>query len=282
MSKFSRAADINSTDEEISLADILNFIAESWQTVLVFTLLGLGAAGIFLFLAPKQYEAIVQIRMAQIASPNNGINPLGVNIEEPAALIARMTLPTTFDSQIIQKCGLADREDASSELIKSVKLSIPKGVSSTVNLKMRAPSPELANTCINALYQLIKSSQALMIAPFIKEANFMLSVERERLARVTELISRADQSGAAMSATYLATRDEIRYLLDQIRSLQNIIIQNESRASSLIAPIYVSDRPVFPSKINSLLVGVAAGGFLGLLVALARKWYRSNLALVKR
>lgn len=284
MNEISRTDNHTSPDEEVSLVDILNFFAESWQTVLVFTLLGLGVAGVYLFFVPKQYEAIAQIKMAQIASPNNNnnnINPLGVNIEEPAALIARMTLPTTYDSQTIQECGLEDQEDASSKLAKTVKLSSPRGVASTVDLKIRALSPEYAKRCVDALFVFIKSSQSQLIAPYIEDAKSKLAMEQERLARATQLIARADKSGPAVSAAYLATRDEIRYSLDQITGLQNIIIQNESRASHLTAPIYVNERPVFPSKRITLLAGVAAGGLLGLLITLVRKWYKSNQALLK-
>jgi uncharacterized protein involved in exopolysaccharide biosynthesis len=283
LSEISKVNNINSIDEEISLADIANFIVESWQTVLVFILLGLGVAGAYLLFTPKQYEAIAQIRMAQIASPNNNnnnnINPLGINIEDPAALIARMTLPTTYASQTIQECGLADRERASSVLAKVVKLSTPKGVANTVDLRIQAPSPELAKRCANALYQFIKSSQSQLIAPYIEDAKGKLTIEQDRLARATQMIARADKSGAAISAAYLSTRDEIRYLLDQITSLQTMIIQNESRASQLTAPIYVNERAVFPSKRNSLLAGVTAGGFIGLLVAYLCKRYRLNRAI---
>jgi uncharacterized protein involved in exopolysaccharide biosynthesis len=285
LNEISRTDNHTSPDEEVSLVDILNFFADSWQTVLVFSLFGLGLAGTFLFFTPKQYEAIAQIRMAQITNPNdnnnnNNINFLGVNIEEPAALMARMTLPTAFDAQTIQECGLADREDAGSELAKSIKLSIPNGIASAVNLKIRATSPELAKRCANALYQFIKSSQSQLIAPYIEHAKSNLTMEQERLARATQIIARADKSGAAVSAVYLATRDEIRYLLDQITNLQNII-QNESRVSHLTAPIYVNNGPVFPSKGHSLLAGVAIGGFLGLLIALVRNLYRSNQTFFK-
>ncbi len=85
-----------------------------------------------------------------------------------------------------------------------------------------------------------------------------------------------------MSAAYLATRDEIRYLLDQISSLQNIITGNESRSAHLTAPIYVKDQPVFPQRSKRMAVGFLLWGFLGLVLALGRKWYRFNCAALKR
>ncbi len=273
----------NDLADELSLLDIVEFIQESWKTIVGFTALGIAGAALFLWVVPKQYEASAQIKMAQIANVNNNDNilSLGINIEEPQALIARMALPTSYPKETIALCGLADQKDPEVVLASKVKLSIPKGVGGTVDLKIRDASKEIAKACTNAVYQLVKTSQAQLIAPYIDEASKKLAIEEERLGRATQVIAKADKSGAAVSAAYLATRDEIRYLLDQISNLQNIISGNESRAAHLTAPIYVKDQPVFPQRRNSLAVGLLLGGFLGLVLALARKWYRSNLAALK-
>lgn len=274
----------NNQENEISILDIIEFFQESWKSIAGFTVLGIAGAVFFLWVVPKQYEASAQIKMAQIANVNNNnnnINPLGINIEEPQTLIARMALPTSYPKETIALCGLADENDADAQLTKKVKLSIPKGVGGTVDLKIRNTSKEIAKACVNAVYQLIKSSQAQLVAPYIEEASKKLKIEEERLGRATQVIAKADRSGAAVSAAYLATRDEIRYLLDQISNLQSIITGNESRAAHLTAPIYLKDEPVFPQKRNSLLIGLLLGGFLGLALALARKWYRSNRAALK-
>lgn len=272
-------------ENEISLIDIFEFLDESWKIIAGCTVLGIAGAALFIWVIPKQFEASAQIKMAQIANVNNNnnnnINPLGINIEEPQALIARMALPTSYPKETIALCGLADQNDPEVALASKVKLSIPKGVGGTVDLKIRDASKEIAKACTNAVYQLIKTSQAQLIAPYIDEASKKLAIEEERLGRATQVIAKADKSGAAVSAAYLATRDEIRYLLDQISNLQNIISGNESRAAHLTAPIYVKDQPVFPQTRNSLAVGLLLGGFLGLVLALARKWYRSNRADLK-
>ncbi|CAN1494021.1 Polysaccharide chain length determinant N-terminal domain containing protein [Burkholderiaceae bacterium] len=278
MSNGSKINDSDLSESEISLADVIEFLQESWKTIAVFTVLGIAGAVLFIWVIPKQYEASAQIKMAQIANVNNNnnISPLGINIEEPQALISRMALPTSYPSEAVALCGLADQKDAEVVLASKVKLSTPKGVGGTVDLKIRNTSKDTAKACTNAIYQLIKSTQAQLIAPYIDEASKKLRIEEDRLSRATQVIAKADKSGVAVSAAYLATRDEIRYLLDQISSLANIIASNESRSAHLTAPIYVKDQPVFPQKHNSLLVGLLLGGFLGLVLALARKWYRFN------
>ena len=286
MSNLSKINETDLSESEISLHDIIEFFKDSWKTIAGITASGITGAILFIMLVPKEYEASAQIKMAQIANVNNNnnnnINPLGINIEEPRALIARMALPTSYPKETIALCGMADQKYADAQLAKKVKLSIPKEVGGTVDLKIHGASKEIAKACTNAVYQLIKSSQAQLVAPYIDEATKKLKIEEERLGRATQVVAKADKSGAAVSAAYLATRDEIRYLLDQISSLQNIITGNESRAAHLTAPIYLKEEPVFPKKPQSLLVGLLLGGFLGMILALARKRYRFNRAALKR
>ena len=82
---------------------------------------------------------------------------------------------------------------------------------------------------------------------------------------------KTDKSELMMSAAYLSTRDEIRYLLDEITALQNIVASNINRATRLTAPIYVSDVPISPKKQVTLASGLLGGLFLGLLIAFGRQ-----------
>ena len=274
MSNVSKINETDLSESEISLADVIEFIQESWKIIVGVTVLGISGAAVYLWVAPKQYEASAQIKMAQIANV--------INIEEPQALIARMAIPTSYPKEVIAICGLADKKDSNALLAKKVRLTITKGVNSTVDLKILSVSKETAKECVNALFQLIKSNQAELIAPFIDAARKKLAIEEQRLTRATQVIAKADSSGAAVSAAYLSTRDEVRYLLDQISNLQNVINGNENRAAHLTAPIYLSDQPALPQKRNSLFVGLLIGGFLGLALALVRKWYHSKRVTLKR
>ena len=269
---------VEAKEDEISLLDIVLFLKNEYQFIIGFALLGLLGTALYVWTVPNQYEVTGQIRMAQIANVNNNnASPLGINIEEPNALVARMALPTSYTKETIALCGLAEEKDAGALLARKVKLSLPKGLGGSVDLEIRDASKEVAEACANAIYEFVKTSQAQLIAPYVEEASKKLIIEKERLSRATEFIARADKSGSGVSGAYLATRDEIRYLVDQISTLQAVINGNESRAARLVAPIYVKDQPVFPQKRNSLLLGLLLGGVLGLSLAVARKWYRSTL-----
>jgi uncharacterized protein involved in exopolysaccharide biosynthesis len=256
---------------EISLLDILRFLKSAWKSLALTGALGLSAAVVYLAITPKQYEAVSQITMAQIGATNNNINPLGINIEEPSLLIARMSSPTSFTPQVIEECGLKDQANAASKLSKSVKLTIPKGVANMVDLKTYGSSPQAAQECNLAVFELIKTSQSQIVAPYIAEAKVKLDDDIERLAKARDLVAKADKSGSTMGAAYLSTRDEIRYLLDEITALKNVVISNQNSTTRLISPIYADDSPIAPKKRNVLAAGLFGGLFLGLMIAIGRR-----------
>lgn len=262
---------------EVSLVDILHFLKDTWKACAVTAILGFAVSITYLALAPKKYEAIANITMAQIGAANNtttnnnNINPLGVNIEEPTLLIARMSSPTSFTPSVIAACDLQDQVDGALELSKSIKLTIAKGVANVVELKTFGLTPEAARACNFAVFEIIKTTQSQIIAPYIEEAKTKLADDEQRLQKAKDLVAKADKSDSAMGAVYLSTRDEIRYLLDEITALKNVVTSNQNRSTRLVAPIYASDVPISPKKRVVLAAGFFGGLCLGLLIALMRR-----------
>ena len=276
---------VEENNSEISLLDILVFLKRSYKLIVLMGLLGVTASFGYLLISPKQYQASAQIQMAQIGAANplgqasaqiqmaqiGAANPLGINIEEPALLIARLSSPTSYNAEITKACGLDSTRDTQAILSKSVKLAISKGVANVIDLQVIGTSPEASVNCAQAVFDLIKTTQAQITKPYIEEAKAKLLDNQERLVKAQDLVIKADKSGAAVGAAYLSTRDEIRFLLDQISFLQNVVVPNDNRATRLVAPIYASDDPIAPKKRNHLLGGLFGGLFLGLLIALGRQ-----------
>ena len=266
-----RNSQLSQSEDEISLPDILSFLKSAWKTITIFGLIGIVLSIAYLVITPRQYEAKAQIVMAQIGATNSNLNPLGDNIEEPALLMVRLVVPTSFTPTEIAACGFEGKPDAAAALAKAIKLVPVRGVPNVVELKTFGNSPEAAKDCANAIFDFTKTSQAQIVAPYIEEAKIKLADDEQRINRAKELVSRSDKGGSAMSAAYLSTRDEIRYLLDEIMGLKNILASNQNRATRLLAPIYASDIPISPKKRIALAGGLFAGLFLGLLIALARQ-----------
>ncbi len=265
-------------ENEISLKDIIGFLMESWKTIIGVGVLGLlGSVG-FLAVTPNQYEAVAQIQIAQISSSNNNTSPLGVNLEDPNVLMARLKLPTTYSAAEIKECGLEDKKMPAESLVSMLKFSNTKGVSSIVELKIQMESREQAVACAKALFEYIRESQNQIIKPFIEEAKALLIKYRARLKEAQELVTRADKSEATLWATYLANRDEVKFLTDESIRLNAFVTAGDARQAKLVSPIYASEVAVFPKKKITLIIGLMAGIFFGFLLVMICK-VRNNFRI---
>ena len=223
-------------EEEISLIDILRFLKGAYKTILVFGILGISVAIAYLAITSKLYEATAQIAMAQIGAANNNFSPLGIHIEEPALMIARLSSPTSFTQSELAACGFEDKPDSAAALAKSIKLAPAKGVPNVVELKTFGASPEVAKGCANAIFDFIKKTQAQIVAPYIEEAKSKLADNEQRIKSAKELMLRFDKAGFAMSAAYLSNRDEIAYPLNEINNLKNILISDKNLSNPFDCP----------------------------------------------
>ena len=261
----------NIIPQEISLLDVLRFIKNAWKMIAIAALAGIVLSIAYLAVVPRQYEASVQIVMAQFPVANSATNPLGVSVEDPALLITRMSQPTSISPQTIAACGLKNGNDAAISLTKSMKITPIKGLPNVVDLKVIGSSKEIVLGCTNAIFELIKATQAKLLTPFIDEAKTKLVDAEARLDKAKDLVAKSDKSGTAMSAAYLSTRDEIRYLLDEIKGLKDMVANNQARMTHLVTPIYASDLPIFPKSGMVMARGFFGGLFLGLVIALVRQ-----------
>lgn len=266
-----------SLEDEISMKDIIDFLSESWKSILAVGVIGLLGALAFVWVTPSQYEATAQIRMAQIDT-GNGTNPLGVNLEDPNTLIARLKMPSAYSPEGIKACNLANSQSPSESMVDLAKISAVKGATSIIELKIRSESKEQAVACAQGIYEGIRESQFQILKPYIEEARTVLLKYQVRLQEAQALIARADKSGSALSATYLANRDELKFLSNETIRLNAFITSGDTRPAKLVSPIYASDAPVSPKKKLSLVIGLLAGLFFGLFLALARKAWRNYQA----
>ena len=259
-------------DQEISLLGILIFLKGAWKVIGLMGLGGLVVSGAYLIMTPNQYEAVVNIAMARVPADKNS---LGVSIEEPQALINRMSVPSSFDAVVLNACGLQDVVTLAAQMTKAIKLSTPKGVANVIELKVTRSSPELASACAKSVYELIAYSQAQMIYPIAEafKANSiarLLKVE-ERLAQDKALLVKAEQPRGVLSSAYFPILTEIRSLEDERATLLALVDTKGVQTANLQSPIYAADKPVYPKKALSLFFGLVGGAFLGLFIALGRQ-----------
>ena len=62
---------LQTTDVEISLKDLVDFIKGNWKRVVLCGIAGLLFSSAYVILAPKEYGAIWQMEMAQVSNSSN-------------------------------------------------------------------------------------------------------------------------------------------------------------------------------------------------------------------
>jgi capsular polysaccharide biosynthesis protein len=250
--------------DEISLIDILIFLKGAWKTIAITGVLGLLISVAYLLITTNQFEALANISMMRVS-------PAGANIEEPAALIARMSLSTNVDDSVMAACDLQDAPNMQAQFTKAIRLSIPKGVANVVELKVTRPSPELANACAMSLIKFITNSQTLLNSPNLEASKVRLAKVDERLAEDKVLLSKIDPTRGPASPSYFAILQEIRNLEDEREKTLKILEAKDMQATNLQFPIDVANKPVYPKKTLSLIAGLLGGLFFGFLIALSRQ-----------
>ena len=260
-------------EDEISLKDIVDFLIESWKAIVATGILGLLGAVTYIVVTPNKYEATAQIQMAQLSS--GGI--AGTNLENPNLLIARMKMPSTYDQAAIAACGYEGKPNAAQSISKMIKISIIKGTQ-IVELKVQGLSPQEATQCAESILRIIKDSQKAIAEPVIDEAKAKLQKYSQRLQEAQSFIRKTDKSNSSMSAAYLSTRDEVKFLTDEIIRLNDLIVSANSRQTKLVSPIYSPENKVSPKRAIALVAGLFAGLFFGFLLMLGMRGYKAYKA----
>lgn len=270
--------------EEKYFKEIIKLLLDTWKTILIFVVLGFMSSVTYLLVTPKKYEAIAQIKMAQInrinnhfsgftssATANNDGNPLGVNIEESSLLLARMRIPSSYSAMDFKACGLDYLKYPAEILANLAKFSPVKGVTSIIELRVQMESRDQALSCAQSLFENIRNSQNQIIKPHIDEAKSLLIKYQTRLEDAKMVNAREDKSGSTLSTSYLVNRDELKFLMEESIRLDTFIAAGDARQAKLVSPIYASDIPVSPSKKIVLMGGLFLGLILGFVFVIGKK-----------
>ena len=265
--------EIPKDDNEISLWDIVDFLKEGWRWLAGGVLAGaIGAVG-FVLVSPAQFEATAIVQPATVGMPTTTTTTRGAEVEPVAQTLERLKLPTFYDEAMLQACQAPSRQALSG----SVKASQVKG-NVLIQVSYRAPTTEVAEACVNAVFAALARSQAEIAAPIIKTLEEQLSLSRQRLADEKAFQTEAEKrvSGAADGVSLLmlkalSKREDIvqlqRQLVDQSVQLSAPITQ----PVRLLEPIYAPERPVSPKKLPVLAGGLFGGLVLGGLVFFVRR-----------
>ncbi len=253
---------------DIFFDSLIIYLFRSWKVILIASVLGLSCGLVFLELTPRQYEAIAQIKMASIASSD--LEKPDIVVEDPNLLLIRLNLPSTYSSKELKACGFHGLDDRPENIVAITKAVIVKGVPNVIQLKAQARSESLAISCVEAIFENIKSSQKNIVSPLLNEAKILRSQYKSQLNELELNIKRANKSDASSTTVFLIS-DQMKFLNREIFRLDTFIISAGNRYAKLISPVYSSGVAIFPNKKAALIGGSLLGVILGCLLIFCRE-----------
>ncbi len=271
-------------EDEISLKDILDFLIGSWKTIMlggvIGGLLGLGYA----VTTPANYQATANIEVGKVA---------GADVEAPAVLVEKLKIPTYYSQKTYVACNVRGAVEAGEVIAKTLKPTLSK-TAPIITISYKEKSPENAKKCLESVLQDIRTNQGLLAKSIFEgKTNELLNLKLrlESAEKITKVLLNKNanldfsdpkfSAYALLLATTLNKEKEILDLRNQIRNLENLLVEPQTKEAFFTTPIYAPEQKVSPKTRNILIVNLFGGLFLGLMFVVVQRVYRTYNASKK-
>jgi uncharacterized protein involved in exopolysaccharide biosynthesis len=264
------------SEDEISLKDIIDFLVESWKTIVlggvVGGLLGLGYG----LIAPAKYQATANIQVAKVA---------GIDVEAPAVLIEKLKMPMYYSQKTYVACNVMDKLEPGEEIAKTLKPVLAK-TAPIIAISYREESREGAQKCLESVLDDVRSNQSILAKPiFESKTNQLLNLKLklESAEKIVKMLPKNNtvfdfsdskfSASTLLLATTLSKENEIKDLRTAINDLEIALLEPQTKEAFLTTPIYAPQKKVSPNRTMILVGGLAAGLFIGLLLMMVKRFY---------
>jgi uncharacterized protein involved in exopolysaccharide biosynthesis len=266
------------SEDEISLKDIIDFLDESWKTIVlggvVGGLLGLGYG----LIVPAKYQATANIQVAKVA---------GADVEAPAVLVEKLKMPMYYSQKTYVACNVMDKLEPGEEIAKTLKPALAK-TAPIITISYREESREGAQKCLESVLDDVRSNQNILAKPILEsKANQLLNLKLklESAEKIVKILPKNNagfdfpdskfSASTLLLATILSKENEIKDLRTAINDLEIVLVEPQTRETFLTTPIYAPQQKVSPKRTMILIGGLLAGLFLGLVFVIGRSGYKS-------
>jgi uncharacterized protein involved in exopolysaccharide biosynthesis len=263
-------------EDEISLKDIIDFLAESWKTIVLGGvaggLLGLGYG----LIAPAKYQATANIQVAKVA---------GTDVEAPALLVEKLKMPMYYSEKTYVACNVMDKLEPGEVIAKTLKPTLAK-TAPIITISYREESREDAQKCLESVLDDVRSNQSLLAKPiFESKMNQLLNLKLklESAEKIVKILPKNNASfdfsdskfsaSTLLLATTLSKENEVKDLRTAINDLEIALVEPQTKEAFLTTPIYAPQQKVSPKLTMILIGGFVAGLFIGLLQMMGKRAY---------
>lgn len=174
---------------QVQQPHLKNHLADSHFGLLkIFIVCALGSVISFLWwwLSPQRYQGLMLIKVAQLGISNYlGISQTH-NLEEPQDIIARLKIPSSFNTSVLNACGYQDDAAGRLQLAQLIKARVPRQTLSLLEIRIQLYSTDQTKNCLAAIFNLVSERQDLILKA---EKQSMLSIYPISNIKKTNLVS---------------------------------------------------------------------------------------------
>ncbi len=269
-----------SDEDEISLADILDFARDNLKVIAGLAVLGAAIGVGSTFVLQKKWEGTVTLQIGRAAG-SPVIGPDGPLIESIQQTVGRVQLNNFRDK--VTAAVLPQLHGDLAAMRKTVAWNAMKARAipgtAYVEITARGTSPEQAEQVLSTASKQIETAHAAILErarTLPKEQLSVIDAAIEANTKAQEQLSKALASsknsdsvialGALQSArTERATLNESRYRISQM------LAPDQSYNTRVVSAIQVGVNAVFPRKLYFGLGGLMLGAIMGVVIGLCRK-----------
>lgn len=248
-----------------SIEEPVLFAGRNKAMLASFGALGMLVAVAYVWVSPITYEARWQMVMAKSYFSGEIRNS-----EDPIALIQRLRPSSSLTRGVRISCGKVESGYLEEYLGKSLKLSPVKGLSDTVEFRLRLEGAERTLLCANTISDMVAEQQRGIIVGRQGWHLERLSQYQAALAHVKKQIDRLSQTEIKGMA-YLANHDQMSWLRGRIDDIELEMLSVDKFPARVSAPIEVDSRPITPKWGILLPIGLVLGILFGAIVAVFRE-----------
>lgn len=261
-------------DDEISLLDIYEFLKDGWVTIAATTVLG-GAIGVGIaFVLPEKFLASATIQPSRV---------LGSDVESSTVLAEKMRLPTYYSQQSFIACDVVNEENPAQTLVAELDPNIPRN-SSFVSVSFKSANISTSIACLNAVLADVRRNQNETLESQMALTTAELEKEKEQLKFLENFISSKskkmltfDFKDTQFSASQLlfgilhSNQQQINELRNRIQKTEILLSVPQTKSASFVLPIHGRSQRVEPNRSVIAVIGMLAGGFIGLMLLVLRR-----------
>ncbi len=165
-----------SVDDEISLMDIYDFLADGWKIILSIAFIGTGIGVVTSLALPDQFEAAGLIQSASVGGMSSTNS---IPVEPISVLVEKMQSPTYYDSKTLAVCVGEGEAGNLGTLAKALNAKVLR-TSNFVSVVYRAESKDKALRCLEQVLVAVVENQKGLVEENLTSA--MSSLDNEKKA----------------------------------------------------------------------------------------------------